>query len=178
MGYVGRFEQVYSNFELILDIGRKGNYQATDFLIEEFKKPNIYAREIIDDMTELQKELRWNSSRRWAVSAALLQIKDKSRLDDYIGFTKNADTRQDCLLIADLVGRYKGQKSYACLLDLLNDANWHLQVRALDALRFYYKYDDIEKHVRPFLDSEHDALREYARKNMKKIEKYRLKKKT
>lgn len=175
MGYVGRFESVLSNLALILEIGRKGNYQATDFLIEEFKKPNIYEREITDDMTELQKELRWNSSRRWAVSNALLQIKDKSRLDDYIEFTKNADTRQDCFLIADLIGRYKCQKSYECLLDLLNDTDWHLQGSALNALRFYYKYDDIEEHVRPFLDNKHDALREYARKNMKKIQKYRQK---
>lgn len=176
MGYVGRFESVLSNLELILKIGRKGNYQATDFLIEEFKKPNIYGREITDDMTELQKELRWSSSRRWAVSNALLQIKDKSRLDDYIEFTKNTDTRQDCFLITDLIGRYKCQKSYECLIDLLNDTDWHLQGSALNALRFYYKYDDIEEHVRPFLDNEHDALREYARKNMRKIQKYRHKK--
>ncbi len=176
MGYIGRFEYFSTNRDLILKIGRKGNYQATDFLIEEFKKPNIYGREITDDMTELQKELRWSSSRRWAVSNALLQIKDKSRLDDYIELTKNAVTRQDCWFIADLIGRYKCQKSYECLIDLLYDANLHLQASALNALRFYYKYDDIEEHVRPFMDSEHDALREYARKNMKKIQKYRQKK--
>lgn len=164
MGYVGRFEHYSYNLELFLYIGRKGNVQATDFLLEEFKKPNIYGREITDTMTGLEKELRWSSSRRWAISSALLQIKDKSRLDEYIALTKNGDTRQDCLFIADLIGGYKCQKSYDCLIDLLNDGDWHLQVRALDALRFYYKYDDIEEHVRPFLDSGHDALREYARR--------------
>lgn len=175
IGYVGRFEHLSSNFARILNIGRKGNYQATDFLIEEFKKPNIYEKKITDDMTDYEKSVAWNTSRRWAVSNALLQIKDKSRLDDYIEFTKNADMRQDCFLIADLISHFKCQKSYDCLTDLLTDGDYKLQAAALNGLSFFYKYDGIEEQVRPFLDSEHDVLREYAKKIMKKIEKYRLK---
>lgn len=177
IGYVGRFEHLSSNFALILNIGRKGNYQATDFLIEEFKKPNIYKKKITDDMTDYEKSVAWNTSRRWAVSNALLQIKDKSRLDDYIEFTKNVDMRRDCFLIADLISRFKCQKSYDCLIDLLTDGDYKLQAAALNGLRFFYKYDGIEDYVSPFLDSEHDVLREYAKKIMKKIEKYRLKSK-
>lgn len=170
IGYVGRFEHLSSNFALILNIGRKGNYQATNFLIEEFKKPNIYEKKITDDMTDYEKSVAWNTSRRWAVSNALLQIKDKSRLDDYIEFTKNIDMRQDCFLIADLIGHFKCQKSYDCLIDLLTDEDYELQAAALNGLRFFYKYDGIEEHVSPFLDSEHDVLREYAKKIMKKIQ--------
>lgn len=175
MGYVGRFEDLSSNFALILNIGRKGNYQATDFLIEEFKKPNIYKKEITDDMTDYEKSVAWSTSRRWAVSNALLQIRDKSRLDDYIAFTKNVDMRQDCFLIAELISHFKCQKSYDCLIDLLTDGDYKLQAAALNGLRFFYKYDGIEDYVSPFLDSEYNVLREYAKKIMKKIEKYRLK---
>lgn len=175
IGYVGRFEHLSSNFARILNIGRKGNYQATGFLIEEFKKPNIYEKKITDDMTDYEKSVAWSTSRRWAVSNALLQIKDKSRLDDYIEFTKNADMRQDCFLIADLISHFKCQKSYDCLIDLLTDKDYKLQAAALNGLRFFYRYDGIGEHVSPFLDSEHDVLREYAKKIMKKIEKYRLK---
>ncbi len=170
MGYVGRFEHLSSNFALILNIGRKGNYQATDFLIEEFKKPNIYEKKITDDMTDYEKSVAWNTSRRWAVSAALLQIKDKSRLDDYIVFTKNVDMRQDCFLIAELISHFKCQKSYDCLINLLTDGDYKLQAAALNGLRFFYKYDGIEEQVSPFLNSEHDVLREYAKKIMKKIQ--------
>ncbi len=171
IGYVGRFEDLSSNFALILNIGRKGNYQATDFLIEEFKKPNIYKKKITDDMTDYEKSVAWNTSRRWAVSSALLQVKDKSRLDDYIEFTKNADMRQDCFLIADLISHFKCQKSYDCLIDLLTDEDYKLQAAALNGLRFFYKYDGIEEHVSPFLDNEHGVLREYAQKIMKKLRK-------
>lgn len=177
IGYIGRFEDLSSNFALILNVGRKGNDQATDFLIKEFKKPNIYEKKITEDMTDYQKSVAWNTSRRWAVSNALLQIKDKSRLDDYIGFTKNVDMRQDCLLITDLISRFKCQKSYDCLIDLLEDKDYKLQAAALNGLRFFYLYDGIEEHVSPFLDSGHDVLREYAKKIIKKIDKYRLKNK-
>lgn len=175
MRYVGRFEDLSTNFALILYMGRKGNYQATDFLIEEFEKPNVYKKEITDEMTDYEKSTAWNTSRRWAVSNALLQIRDKSRLDDYIEFTKNADMRQDCCLIVDLIAHFKCKKTYDCLIGLLNDENFELQAAALDGLRFFYKYDGIEEQVRPFLDSERDVLREYAKKVMKKIEKYKLK---
>lgn len=175
MRYVGRFEDLSTNFALILNMGRKGNYQATDFLIEEFKKPNIYKKEITDEMTDYEKSTAWNTSRRWAVSNALLQIKDKSRLDDYIEFTKNADMRQDCCLIVELIAHFKCEKTYDCLIGLLNDENFELQAAALDGLRFFYKHDGIEEQVRPFLDSERDVLREYAKKVMKKIDKYKLK---
>lgn len=175
MKYVGWFERVSLNFARILNMGRKGNYQATDFLIEEFKKPNIYGKEITDEMTDYEKSAAWNTSRRWAVSNALLQIKDKSRLDDYIEFTKNADMRQDCCLIVELIAHFKCEKTYDCLIGLLNDENFELQAAALDGLRFFYKHDGIEEQVRPFLDSERDVLREYAKKVMKKIDKYKLK---
>ncbi len=170
MEYVGRFECLSLNFARILNMGRKGNYQATDFLIEEFKKPNVYEKKITDDMTDYEKSVAWNTSRRWAVSNALLQIKDKSRLDDYIAFTKNVDMRQDCFLIANLISHFKCQKSYDCLINLLTDGDYKLQAAALNGLRFFYKYDGIEEQVSPFLNSEHDVLREYAKKIMKKIQ--------
>lgn len=169
IGYVGRFEDLSSNFALILNIGRKSNYQATDFLIEEFKKPNLYEKKITDDMTDYEKSVAWNTSRRWAVSNALLQIKDKSRLDDYIEFTKNLNMQKDCFLIVDLISHFKCQKSYDCLIDLLTNKDFKLQAAALNGLRFFYKYDGIEDYVSLFLDSEHDVLRKYAKKIMKKL---------
>lgn len=60
--------------------------------------------------------------------------------------------------IAVLMNRFKCQKSYDCLIDLLTDKDYKLQAAALNGLRFFYQYDDIEEHVRPFLDSEHEYL--------------------
>ncbi|MCM1499473.1 MAG: hypothetical protein NC124_13480 [Clostridium sp.] len=169
INYIDHFERLSTNFSIIINLGRQGNYQATDLLIKEFKKPNIYKKEITDEMTDHQKSVAWNTSRRWAVSNALLQIRDKSRLDDYIEFAYNSDTRKDCLIIADLVGKFKCQKSYDCLIDLLSDEDYKLQSSALGALKGFYKYDGIEEHIRPFLNSEYKVIRENAGKIMKKI---------
>lgn len=177
ISYIGRFDRMDSNMGFIDYLGEKGNYAATDFLIEEFKKPNIFNRPITDDMSERQKDIIWNSSRRWSVSNALLIIKDKSRLDQYIELINDKDTHDDCVFIIELVGKIKTQKSWDCLISLLDDENYKLVASALEMIKYYYKdhYDEIEEKSKMFLESDNSLFREIATKNLKHIQKHKNK---
>ena len=173
--YIDKFDDMNMSVGLINDIGEKGNYIATDFLIEEFKKPNIFRKKITDDMNERQKDIRWNGSRRWAVSNALLIINDKRRLDQYIELINDKDTRDDCFFIIELVGKIKTQKSWDCLISLLDDDNYKLVASALEMIKYYYKdhYDEIEEKSKMFLESDNSLFREIATKNLKHIQKHK-----
>ena len=171
--YIDKFDRMQSSNGLINYIGEKGNYIATDFLIEEFKKPNIFHRQITDDMSERQKDIIWNGSRRWAVSNSL--INDKSRLDQYIELINDKDTHDDCVFIIELVGKIKTQKSWDCLIGLLDDDNFRLVASALEMIKYYYKdhYEEIEEKSKMFLESDNKLLKEIATKNMKHIQKHK-----
>lgn len=163
--YIGMFERKEINNSLIVDLGVKGNNISTDFLIKEFRKPNDYESGLGD----------WNKSRRWAASNALLQIQDKSKLDEYIEIVENDDTCNDSYYIIMLLGKIKNKKSLQCLIGLLKSSNSTLQAEVIEALGNYGEYDEVEKKILPFLESDSVVLQEKAGKCLNKIRKTKIK---
>lgn len=162
--YIGKFDRKSFNNGLIADLGVAGNRQLTDFMLAEFRKPND--REPGED---------WNDSRRWAASVALLLIRDKSRLDEYIELVENRDTCDDCFMIILLLGKIKSEKSFRCLTRVLKKDNLGLQSAAISALGSYGECEEAEQLVLPFLESDEEVLQDQAKKSLRKIRKKRLK---
>lgn len=162
--YIGMFEQNTINNALITNLGVKGNTIVTDFLLEQFRKPN-------DRMVDALDVSDWKGSRRWAASDALFHIQDKSRLDEYMEIVENEDTCDDSCLIIKLIGKMKNLKALRCLTRLLKSPNYQIQAWAIEALGNYGKYEDVEDLILPFLESEHDLVREKARESLRKIRK-------
>lgn len=159
--YIGMFDRKVINNSLIADLGVKGNTDLTDFMIEQFRKPNDCGPDTIG----------WNGSRRWAASNALLQFRDKSRLDEYIEIVENEDTCDDSCLIIKLIGKIKTEKSLRCLIRLLKSPNYQIQAWAIDALGGFGKYEEVEDLILSFLEDGHDLVREKAKSSIKKIRK-------
>ena len=156
MKYSLLFENKRKKYGLLHYLGVKGNIQATDFLLEQFRKPNDY----IDN-------LDWNFSRRGASSSALLVIKDKSKIDAYIDIIENENTRQDAFFFILLLGELKVAKSIPLLINLLNENNNSIQSAAIQSLTKFKKKIDLNPIITPFLLSDNEAIREYAKKALK-----------
>lgn len=156
MKYSLLFENKRKKYGLLQYLGVKGNIQATDFLLEQFRKPNDY----IDN-------LDWNFSRRGASSSALLVIKDKSKIDAYIDIIENENTRQDAFFFILLLGELKVAKSIPLLINLLNENNNSIQSAAIQSLTKFKKKIDLSPIITPFLLSDNEAIREYAKKALK-----------
>lgn len=156
MKYSLQFENKREKYGLINYLGVKGNIHATDFLLEQFRNSNDY----ID-------KLDWNFSRRGMCSSALLVIKDKSKIDEYIEIIENENTRQDSHFFVLLLGELKVEKSIPLLIELLSEDNIYLQSAAIQSLTKFKKKIDLNPIITPFLSSDNDAIRGYAKKALK-----------
>ena len=156
MKYSLQFERKNTKYGLFGYLGVKGNTDATDFLLVQFRKSNDY----IDN-------LDWNFSRRGVCSSALLVIKDKSKIDEYIEIIESENTRQDSHFFILLLGELKVEKSIPLLIELLSEDNIHLQSAAIQSLTKNKKKIDLNPIIAPFLSSDNDAIRGYAKKALK-----------
>lgn len=156
MNYSLKLENTREKYGLISYLAVKGNIEATDFLLEQFRRQNDYI-----------ENLDWNFSRRGTCSSALLVIKDKSKIDKYIEIIENEDTRQDSHFFILLLGELKVTKSIPLLIELLNEDNIYLQSAAIQALTKFKKTVDLKPIISPFLSSDNDAVREYAKKALR-----------
>lgn len=156
--YVLRFERIQLRNGVIAYLGKKGNFYATDFLINEFSKEN----------KELQDNLDWSMTLRAALSSALLCIKDKSKIDEYISLIESEKTRKDTHYLILLLGELKVTKAIPLLVDLLNEDDVALQSAAIQALGHFKKKTDLKEIIGPFLESKNEILQECAKKVLKK----------
>ncbi len=158
MKYSVQFERKKTRYGLIHYLGKRGNFYATDFLLEQFNKPNDYAI-----------GTEWNTSRRGVCSSALESIRDKSRVDEYIKTINNADTRDDSFFFILLLGELRVEKAIPLFVEILSDDNsdYELKSYAIKALSYFKKKMDIKPIVEPFLCSEYEVLRERARRALK-----------
>ncbi len=151
---------------LLYDVlGKSKSPLYTDFLLDEFRKPNIPNAHYESD------DLSWNFTRRWAVSNALWDINDKSKQEDYIELLTNKETRNDCVFIIWMLGKMKSEKALPYLIETLSDKRTDLQSFAIKALGYYKKHPELIEIIKPFLKSEYPACREHARGSLKKLEK-------
>lgn len=155
--YALKFERKNLRNGVIAYLGKKENYFATEFLIETFKE----ARGDEDQETD------WSMTLRAVSSSALLSIKDKTRIDDYISLINDVNTRKDTHYLILLLGELKAKRAIPFLIDLLNEDNAALQSAAIQALGHFKKTVDLEAIISPFLKSENEILREYAKKVLK-----------
>ena len=156
MKYSLQFENKRKKYGLINYLGVKGNTYVSDFLLEQFRKQNDYI-----------ENLDWNFSRRGMCSSALLVIKDKSKIDEYIEIIENENTRQDSHFFVLLLGELKVEKSIPLLIELLSEDNIYLQSAAIQSLTKFRKKIDLNPIITPFLSSDNDAIRGYAKKALK-----------
>ena len=156
MKYSLQFENKREKYGLFHYLGVKGNTNAADFLLKQFCKPNDY----ID-------KLDWNFSRRGTCSSALLVIRDKSKIDAYIDIIENENTRQDAFFFILLLGELKVVKSIPLLINLLSDNNTTLQSAAIQSLTKFKKKIDLNPIITPFLSSDDEAIKGYAKKALK-----------
>jgi hypothetical protein len=78
MKYTDKFENIRIRNSLYHTLGCRGNYNATNYLLNEFRKKNeLY----VDDIA-------WNSTRRGATSSSIEAIRDKGKIDEYIKLLK------------------------------------------------------------------------------------------
>lgn len=157
MKYALQFERRSFRNGLIQYLGKKGNIYATDFLLGEFCKKN----------GEHETGILWNDTIRAATSSALEVIRDKSRVDDYLQIIDNEETRRDSYFIILLLGELRVEKSIPLLIKLLNENNINNQAAAIKALTYFKRKIDIKQLASPFINSENEVLREYAKKAMK-----------
>ena len=156
MKYSLQFDNKRERYGLLSYLGVKGNVIATDFLLDQFRIENDY----IDKMD-------WNFSRRGVCSSALLVIKDKAKIDEYIEIIENKNTHQDSYFFILLLGELKVERAIPILIELLEDDNPVLQSAAIQSLTKFKKKFDLNPIITPFLLSENEAIREYAKKALK-----------
>lgn len=156
MKYVLQFERWQTRNGLMRYLAKKGNYYVSDFLLEQFRKEN--------DCVEGRD---WNFTIRGVCSSALEVIKDKSKIDEYIAIVENESTRQDSFFIILLLGELKVEKSIPLLIRLLGEDDFVLQSAAIQALTKFKKKIDLNPIITPFLESDNDAVRGYAKKALK-----------
>lgn len=170
ISYIDRFDYLPLSFGLISNLGKRGNKEVTQFMMEEFKKPNIYKRDYqFDQMSDYEKDIAWASSRRWVVSNALLEIRDKSCIDGYIELIENESTRCDTMLIIDLLGKLRCQKSFECIKELLVDENPRIVVAAVKALKNYKSYCEVGELLTPLVNHENEIVRTTVIKCIKQV---------
>ena len=154
--YSLQFESKRAKYSLLWTLGKRGNYGATEFLLEQFRKPNDY-----------EENMGWNFSRRGMCSSALLGIRDKSKIDDYIEIIKNENTRQDSFCFILMLGELKYDKASPLLIELLKEDNTDLQSAAIQTLAKFKNKIDLNPIMAPFLLSDNKVIRDNAKKALK-----------
>ena len=154
--YSLQFERKRTKYSLLWYLGVRGNYGATDFLLEQFRKPNDY-----------EENMGWNFSRRGMCSSALLEIRDKSKIDEYIEIIENEDTRQDSFFFILMLGKLKVEKAIPLFVELLKEDNTDLQSAAIKSLAKFKNKIDLNPIMAPFLLSDNKVIRDNAKKALK-----------
>ncbi len=158
MRYVLMFDRWQIRNSLIRYIGKRGNYFVTDFLLELFYKENDY-----------HEGKDWNSTLRGVCSSAIENIRDKTKINEYINIIENPATRDDSYLIIILLGELKVDKAIPLFIEVLNKEDVMLQSAAIQALTYFKKNKELISVLTPFTFSKHEVIREYAKKALKQI---------
>lgn len=155
--YDNMFLDVKTNNELILLLGRKGCCYFTNYLIAEFNKPNIYYKEGV-----------FNYSRRWAISNAIIKIKDKTKIQEYINLVKNNLNSEDIILLIILISKWKVNEFIPLLVKLLESNSYEIRVASVDALVRYNKVE-LWNHIKLLENDENTYVQKSVLNAKKKL---------
>lgn len=151
MKYAGKFDRQLINSAMYTYLAVKGNYQAVDYLINEFKKPN----------TKYDNDIEWNWSRRGSASCALEVISDTTRYKEYIELALNPDTADDSYLIIELLGKIKKEECYKCLLKTIKSKKYDIRANSIRNLaKFTNHKDELKTIFAKYENDENEVVRE------------------
>ena len=147
MSYDMHFSDLLVNNELVLLLGRKGMNTFLDYLLDEFKKPNIYYKEKV-----------FNFSRRWALSNAIIGIKEKKYFSRYIDIIDDENTCEDSILLIIQLSKWKIEEFIPILIKFLSNPSYEIRVAAVDGL-CRYKHAELMEYILQLSNDEDEHVR-------------------
>ena len=162
--FIGKFDNPGATETLMRYLGHNGFYEATPFILYEFRRDDVI---IPESRKKWEKQDKKNY--RESASVALREIKDPRYVDDYIELINNPSTHNDCFNIIQLLGILKIKSELQLLFSLLDDKNPYIQCASIIALSYFKNNKDACFHIRSFLLSDNKMLRQHAKRALSKL---------
>ena len=150
--YIGRFENEGISDQLIGALGIKNFYEATEFLLKEFKK--------IKSKSHVM--------RRWWIAESIASIRDKRFINVYIDLIKDENYKIDTDRFVLLLGEWKNEEALSVILELLSCNEKQIILAAIKAVG-YYKKNELKKFIEPFIAHNDKDIRKLAEKTLQKL---------
>lgn len=150
--YIGKFDNEGISDQLMGALGLNKFYEATEFLLNEFKK--------IKSKTHV--------SRRWSIAEAIYKIRDKRFIDEYIDLIKDMDYAIDTDWFILLLGKWKNEKALPIILELLSSNEKQILMAVIQSLG-NYRVKELNKYLEPFLSHKDRDIRKRAENALKKL---------
>jgi HEAT repeat protein len=155
--FVGKFEDESISAELISAIGKKGFYEATEFIVEQYNRVKILPKE--------QRDIYL-----LCLENALDQIKDKRYIDKYLDIICDESLANNSTLIMFMLAKWKIEKAKPIFIKYLSSSYNELRYSSIQALG-YYKDSSLIPLLEPLLDSEDKLNIKFAKKTINKLQK-------